>query len=196
MSEQYTYDEESYEARAKRERAELRAPIFEEPPDELNEEWRHGALWLGLEHGQNFFEAAVQYKTAAGILTKNTPRLAEGYEILAPVLFLYRHSIEAAFKGIIQKYDGNIDLYGLYQHNLARLLDRVQTIIAAAGYSLPEWAGKIVMEFHREDPKATGFRYPQATDYKEIWVDFRRLQFKIDRLFSGLHKFYYLPLGA
>jgi hypothetical protein len=90
-------DEEFYEC------LYLNSPILQELPEDLDETWRNGVLWVG-DHGQERFELARNYRYVAEKMLDQALQNDEAQHWLCPVLFAYRHTLELYLKTI-----GNIN---------------------------------------------------------------------------------------
>ncbi|MBI2419901.1 MAG: hypothetical protein HYV28_18715 [Ignavibacteriales bacterium] len=166
--------------------------IFQEIPDDLDESFVNGALWGGMASTRNNMEMAESFEKASWIImSKHTKIGLEAYEIVNPLLYLYRHTIELYFKAIINEHDPEVDVR-TYSHNLQKLLRKVEEILTAYKVILPESAVKIVLEFYKIDSKSFSFRYGEDFKSGEFWVDFNLLNRNMDWLFDGLKKVYRL----
>lgn len=95
------------------------SPILQEPPEELDETWRHGVLWVG-GHGQERFELARKWRYVAERMLDQALQNDEARHWLCPVLFAYRHTLELYLKEI-----GNINEN---THSLAKCVKLVETL--------------------------------------------------------------------
>lgn len=158
--------------------------IFLEVPDDIDESWRHGALVGGMvdlavkERGV----LATSFKRAGDTLLAASLANDTAHELLYPVLFNYRHSIELFLKAIVEPAHRNHDLSGLVEHFRRVVRERL-------GMEVPGWIVERLNEFHDVDGRSTTFRYPEAgAVFKsgrlqgEAWVDFHRLKNVMDRL--------------
>ncbi|WP_152054349.1 hypothetical protein [Tautonia marina] len=80
--------------------ARLNSPIFQEPSEEMDETWRHGALMGGMAC-RDLPQVARAYKLAADELLKQALSEYEPHELDYPVLFLYRHTVEVDLKAAL-----------------------------------------------------------------------------------------------
>lgn len=168
-------------------------PIFQEPPDGLDSDWRHGALLVGLGQRAQMepIELAQSFHDAAKHLLDRALRDGLGWEAVHPIVYQYRHALELYLKAILPPDKRNHDI-GRLRQRLKDLLQgryRSDHIARLLGY---------IEEFERIDPSSTVFRYaePAAAVYArhqapsppcEIWVDFRHLEQTMDAVFWALH---------
>jgi hypothetical protein len=158
------YDNDRY-----RELLHANTPILQEPPEDLDETWRHGILLAGgglegyLALARNYRESAKAMLETA--LTSGEPR-PWGF----PVLFAYRHTLELYLKII-----GEIDNHTHSLNECVLLVERRH------GERLPSPAREWIIELDVIDPNGTAFRYADEAAGKalrnvEYWLDF--VQFK------------------
>lgn len=160
-----------------------RYKIFQDPPDDLNENWRSGALLGGITQGAyDWLAIADAFKLAGDSLIQNVPSNFEGYELVHPVLYCYRHAIELYLKTIVRPTKNT--------HNLAELLQKL------IGYTRkhyqiapPKILTELILEFDEYDKRSDAFRYPDPgiTSTKtghigEWWIDFEVLKESMDYL--------------
>ncbi len=171
--------EEHYEERFV-EHLYLHTPLLQEPPDELDETWRHGFLWVG-GHGQERFQLARNYRYAAEKLLDHALEDGETREWLCPVLFTYRHTLELYLKTI-----GNITEH---THSLSKCVELVEKL---HGEQFPPRARKWIEELDMIDPHpGTTFRYEGdrgKQDYSEYWVDLRQFKFAMKQVFEMIDR--------
>jgi hypothetical protein len=153
-------------------------PILQEPPEDLDETWRHGILLNGGSVNE-YLELARNYKQSAEALLKAALESGEPREWGYPVLFTYRHSLELYLKII-----GGITEF---KHSLKSCVVQIEKRYGQRiGSPIREW----IIEFDSIDPIGTAFRYAddQASTlrYAEIWVDFVQLKFAMGRVFEML----------
>lgn len=173
-------------------------PIFQEPPDGLDGDWRHGVLLvgLGMYETMEWIDLARTYSSAALSLVERA--LAQGVEWdnAHPALFMCRHTLELYLKAIfpewksIAKSENRHDV-GKLGSALKQLLDgkyRDEDVERLCGF---------IDEFGRIDPKSMVFRFPDGAtrSYKagelsipdhEIWVDFHHLLETMIQIFEAL----------
>ncbi len=80
--------------------ARLHSPLFQDPPDEMDETWQHGTLIGGMAC-RDLPQVARAYKLAADELLKQAQAKFEPHELDYPVLFLYRHTVEVYLKAAL-----------------------------------------------------------------------------------------------
>jgi hypothetical protein len=154
----------------------LNSPILQEPPENLDETWRHGVLWVG-GHGQERFELARNYRCVAEKMLDTALENDEARLWLCPVLFAYRHTLELYLKTI-----GNINEH---THSLAECARRVEKLHGEKFNPLVKgW----IEELDKIDPHpGTTFRYEadqKQQDYAEYWVDLHQFKFAMGQVFK------------
>jgi hypothetical protein len=161
------------------ERLYLHTPLLQEPPDDLDETWRHGVLWVG-GHGQERFELARNYRYAAEKMLEQALQTGEVRNWMCPVLFAYRHTLELYLKCI-----GSI---GQRTHSLT---DCAKLVEKHHGMKLDSQVKSWIEEFDKIDPNpGTAFRYEDEKpnkaklDYTEYWMDFQQLKFVMGKVFQ------------
>jgi hypothetical protein len=150
------------------------SPILQEPPEELDESWRHGVLWTG-GHGQERFELARNYRYVAEIMLAEALKREEPRDWICPVLFAYRHTLELYLKTL-----GSIDEH---THSLAACMKLVEKRHhAKCDPRVRGW----IEELDKIDPHpGTAFRYEddqRPRDYAEYWVDLRQFKFAMGQI--------------
>jgi hypothetical protein len=111
---------------------------------------------------------AEQYYLAASLLIKDIlDDRMEDYKLGTPVLFLYRHWLELAAKGLLPPMRG---------HDLAKLAAELRNNFAKRGVTVPEWILLRFREMASIDSKSTAFRYAGDTVAGEIYVSLPHLR--------------------
>jgi hypothetical protein len=153
-------------------------PILQEPPEDLDETWRHG-IFLNGGGVDGYLELARSYKQSAEALLESALKSGEPRDWGYPVLFAYRHSLELYLKVI-----GEI---GEPTHSLKDCIGLVEKRHGQRiGSPIREW----IIEFDNIDPRGTAFRYAddqaRTLRYAEFWVDFLQLRFAMSNVFQIL----------
>lgn len=162
--------------------------IFTEPPDGLGEEDFYFGTFVPAMGGMENVEVARAFSEAADRLIEAAATRQESWEAAYPILFCYRHALEMHLKAALPE--------GTQGHRLIDLFKLLRPCLDGR-YPADQvaWLAHRVDEFDRLDPKSTVFRYPDgpATSYgpgehpdPELWVDFRRMQREIGKLFQSL----------
>ncbi len=147
-------------------------PIFQELPNGLNEDWRHGSVIGGMWDIRSNFALADSYKLAGDMLVDAALSKDEADELLCPVIFNYRHATELYMKAIITKHKKKHDLLPLLQQFKDLLREKFNTLP-------PDWFVNMILAFNDFDPGGTTFRYggPGAfTSHDEAWVDLEHVK--------------------
>lgn len=153
-------------------------PILQEPPDDLDETWRHGILLSGGSV-DGYLELARSYKQSADELLEAALESREPRDWGFPVLFAYRHSLELYLKIIGRVEELIHSLRGCVRQIEKRYRRRISSPVR-------EW----IIEFDNIDPNGAAFRYADdqagTLRYAEFWVDFVQLKFAMSRVFQML----------
>ena len=156
----------------------LHTPLIQEPPDDLDETWRHGILLVGGGRYE-YLELARNYRHVAETMLRTALEKDEVDGWAYPVLFAYRHTLELYLKLI-----GEIDEI---THSLGRC---VQLVEQRRKVTLPPPIREWILQLEQIDPTGTSFRYAGeeagSSRYFEHWFDFRHFQFAMKRVFDAL----------
>jgi hypothetical protein len=162
------------------------AEIFVEVPDEIDESWVHGALVGGMVDlaAKKRGALATWFKRAGDTLLLAALASESADELLYPVLFNYRHSIDLYLKAIVEPAPP-------YSHDLNELIEKFRKVVLAEfGVAVPGWISDRLHEFQNVDARSMTFRYPECgvvfrsgrLQGGEAWVDFHRLKVVMDSL--------------
>lgn len=155
----------------------IHTPLIQEPPEGLDEMWRHGILLYGGRH--EYLELARNYRHVAESTLKNALEKGDMREWAYPVLFAYRHAMELYLKLI-----GEIDEP---THSLKRCVVLVEK---RHQEKLPPHLRGWILELDQIDPAGTAFRYTEDDHVMnklfEQWFDFRHFRFAMNRVFDAL----------
>jgi hypothetical protein len=151
--------------------------IFQAPPDDIDETWRHGAILGGILYDVNTtLRVADAFKLAGDILVdKVLISDTEAYEIIYPVLYNYRHCLELYLKAVLKDARG---------HKLLEMAEKLEEQIQKQlKAKLPTWFKKWILEFDDFDRGSDTFRYADkyvesrhTQDIGEFWIDFALLK--------------------
>lgn len=165
------------------------APLFQEPPEDLDVSRRHGALVGGMAAcALDTFSLADSYKLAGDVLVDAAMLTAEAYELIYPILFNYRHATELYLKAtVVPAIEG---------HRLTPLLDRLRNVLRRDHtVEIPEWFENIVKALEDFDPRSTTFRYVDAGfisrrtgDSGEFWIDLCDLKRKMNLMAESFQR--------
>lgn len=156
--------------------ASLHTPVFQDVPDEINEDWTHGVLIGGMAE-RNLPQVAKAYKTAADELLKQALAKFGPHEIDYPIFFLYRHAIEVYLKAMV------ID--PPQTHDLGRLILLLEKQFAT---QIARSVKDRLWDFQRIDKHADLFRYADLPADGELWIDFHHLKLVMDRLVEAFEQ--------
>jgi hypothetical protein len=162
--------------------------IFEDVPDMIDESWTHGAILGGMAHGAyDQLAVADSYVRAGDTLVERVLQGGEGYELVYPILFTYRHAVELHLKIVLRPSRRTHKLNGL----LADFCNYVQRVFQQ---QVPKWFTVVISEFATFDRDSMVFRYEDADVASEhlrtrgeFWVDLRTSRQKMERLQQGFH---------
>ena len=154
-------------------------PILQEPPDDLDETWRHRILLNG-GGADGFLALARNYRESAEALLESALKSGEPRDWGYPVLFGYRHTLELYLKII-----GEID------DRTHSLKECVRMVEKRHGEDIPSPAREWIIELDEIDPSGTAFRYADDETGKgsrnaEYWIDLAQFQFAMTRVFRML----------
>ena len=156
----------------------LHTPLLQEPPDDLDETWRHG-IFLNGGGVDQFLELARSYRQSADTLLDSALKSGEPREWGYPVLFAYRHALELYLK-ILGDVQDPI-------HGLEKCIQRVEN---RHGQKIPPPVREWIIELDKLDPRGTAFRYADddagTLRYAEYWVDFVQFKFAMSKSFECL----------
>lgn len=160
-----------------REELYLHTPLLQEPPEGLDETWRHGSLYTPSFFSP--FELARNYTYCAEKLLDLALRGDEALDMRSPVMFAYRHALELYLK-ILGQVDQPI-------HSLKKCLEAVEK---RNKRKMRDPYRSWILELDSMDPGGTAFRYdledqPQGLG-SELWIDFRHVKFVMDKLIFEL----------
>jgi len=147
--------------------------IFTDIPEDVTEDWLHGAI-IGGMCGYDNESLAESYFLSADLLIKKVLQAAEpAREYLYPILFLYRHGLELYLKAITKPEKLN--------HSIGSLFELFCTyILKEHNQKVPAWVTKPISQFAEFDPESDLFRYQKTKNPKrserlanegEFWVD-------------------------
>jgi hypothetical protein len=124
------------------------------------------------------FTLAESFRQAGDVLVDAIPGTTEAYEVIYPILFLYRHATELYLKALLPPETRD--------HGLERLLNGLAKIQNAA---VPDRLAVFVLAFDEFDHGSTTFRYSddgvvsrKTGDAGEFWVDLPDIKGKMARL--------------
>lgn len=156
----------------------LHTPLIQEPPDGLNESWRHGILLVGGNRYQ-FLELARNYRCVAESMLETAIKKDEVHQWAYPVLFAYRHTLELYLK-----------LIGEIREKTHSLKKCVELVEKRHSQRIPDFIRDWILELESIDPGGTAFRYADEDStlnhHYEQWFDFRHFQFAMKRIFDAI----------
>lgn len=156
-------------------------PILQEPPEDLDETWRHGILLNGGELDGSL-HLARNYRECADVLLEGALNAGAPRDWGFPVLHAYRHTLELYLKII-----GEIDDH---THQLRECFLLVEK---RRGEQLPRPVRDWIIELDKIDPKGMTFRYADEAAGKplrdaEYWVDFVQFRVAMTLVFEMLDR--------
>jgi hypothetical protein len=153
-------------------------PLLQDPPDDLDETWRHGVLLNGANLNEDL-ELARNYRHCAEVLLDSALKDGEPFAWVCPVLFAYRHTLELYLK-----------LFGEITE-LTHSLERCVTLVESHhGKRIASPVREWILELDEIDPRGTTFRYADeyvnVVKWDEKWVDFVQFKFAMGRVFERI----------
>lgn len=158
-------------------------PLFVGPPEDLNEDWRHGTLIGGMAELSDTFALADSYKLAGDMLVDAALSNDEACDLVCPVIYNYRHATELYLKANFVHRKENHDLIWL-------LREFKQMMKSEFDSTLPKWFENIILAFNDFDPGGTTFRYGGFTP-GEVWVDLVHVKKLMGRLAQSFQNIRY-----
>ena len=159
----------------------LDGQIFQNIPDEINEDWNHGVIVGGMVSSDLLIARA--YKSAGDTLVQSALGSCEPYEVAYPIFFVYRHALELYLKLIVNPAKKNHDLKVLFE-------EFEKICIVQYGQQIPNWVKERMQEFSDIDSGSFSFRYAKARDGtynidSELWVELTHLRQVITAICNG-----------
>ena len=127
-------------------------PIFRDIPENLEGELQSSVVFGGLSQFVDTFFLADSYKLAGDILIDKSIATEEGYELICPIIYNYRHATELYLKAIVNTQKQTHDLKTLLEKFRAMLLIEFKA-------TPPQWFENIILAFNDFDPNGTAFRW-------------------------------------
>ena len=97
------------------------------------------------------------------------------YDVVWPILFNYRHCIEIYLKILAD--------YSKTKHSIQSLVDSLREKYKPL--KINDWIENLLYEWSNVDDYSTAFRYPDAFEGGEYWVDFHHLKAVMGILCDG-----------
>lgn len=155
-------------------------PVFVEPPENLDETWKHGVIYAGLAQITDAYFLAKSFKLAGDRLVEAALESQENWELLCPVLYNYRHSMELYLKATTNNFKRS--------HNLRYLFGQLKDLLKKEFNTTPPlWVNNLIEIFNDFDENGTSFRYGGNTNRSEVWVDFHHLKTLMGWLAESFH---------
>jgi len=150
--------------------ARLHTPIFQDPPEDLTEDW-YGALIGGMA-AHDMVRAARCFKNVLDELFRSASSRHEPYDLAYPIFYTCRHLLELYLKILLGK-----------PKRTRRLQDLAKALEAKYRGKLPPWIKERILDFHNIDLDGDLFRFADRQPKgSEWWIDFARLQTVMDEI--------------
>jgi len=150
-------------------------PMFFDPPEDIDETWKHGVLFCGLGEFSDTFYLANSFKQAGDKLIDSALTEEDPWALFCPVVYNYRHATELYMKAVTGHYQA--------RHNLLKLYSKFQKMVATEfKETIPDWFKNIVIVFNDFDPGGTTFRYGGKINTDEVFIDFRQLKLLMGKM--------------
>lgn len=144
-------------------------PLFRDPPENIEELWRHGVIYSGLASLVDMVTLARSYKLAGDRLIDVALENEEAPDLQFPIMFNYRHAVELYLKVVTGKYKQT--------HNLLSLYNELKKLLKSEFKSKPtKYLEAVILGFNEYDPGGTAFRYGGESNNDEVFIDFRQLK--------------------
>lgn len=153
------------------------APVFSHPPDGIEDPVRTYVLFNEMRDGMELFHLAGAYKTGGDMLVDAAIENHNGYEIIYPIIYNYRHAVELYLKSFVGSMANT--------HNLLKLYTKFKELARDKfGADPAEWFETIIKTLNEFDPGGTAFRYGTSADNPryEVFVDLSILRTKMNLL--------------
>lgn len=142
---------------------------------EENRDWHLNAL-VGSYFGSDMRLYAEGYYLGANLLVDETNEGNPSNILVYPICFLYRHFIEIALKGIIERFGRlgyNVEIDQIRKtHDLATLLNIAGKLTKEHLYtSFSGEAEQTIREMNNVDPKSQAFRYTTTKKGDQFFPD-------------------------
>ena len=163
--------------------------IFTDPPEGLGDDAFYFGTFVPGMGSMVSVEVAWSFAEAADRLVEAAASQNESWEAAYPILFCYRHALELHLKALLPAAPRHHKL-GDLASSLGPYLD------GRYPADQVKWLIDRIAEFDCMDPRSTVFRYPdgastsrgmEAVPWPETWVDFRRLQRAMSKVFKALN---------
>jgi hypothetical protein len=149
--------------------AAVLTPIFRDIPHDIEERPSSAALLIAYSAEADLYFLAKSYKYAGDVLVDSAIENDNAYELIYPIIYNYRHSIELYLKASITNKQINHSL-------IAPLEELKQTLKQEFNAAIPEWFEITVIAFSEYDPKGVSFRYGGSLPEYETFVDIHHLK--------------------
>lgn len=156
-------------------------PLFIEPPENVDELWRHGVIYSGFASLVDMITLARSYKLAGDRLIDIALKNGEASELQYPIMFNYRHSIELYLKVLTGNYKRRHHLLSLYAELKKLLKSQFKS-------KPPKYFEDVILGFNEYDPGGTAFRYGGENNNDEVFIDFRQLKKLVGWLCESFQK--------
>lgn len=155
--------------------AAVLTPVFQDIPHDIEERPSSAAVLVSYSEEADLYFLAQSYKNAGDVLVESAIDNANAYELIYPIIYTYRHSIELYLKASIRNRQ--------IGHSLTTPLEELkQTLKDEFNATIPEWFENVVMAFNEYDPKGVSFRYGGSLPEYETFVDLVHLRDIMEQL--------------
>lgn len=126
--------------------------------------------YFGSIRRGTFFSYAIAYHEAADRLAQSINDVYSSDQIIIPIVFLYRHSVELMLKDLLIERDKQLGRLKEYGHGIRSLWQKLKPLLQEI-YPPPEKSREIeaveacLMELSEIDESSESFRYPVYRDY-------------------------------
>lgn len=154
-------------------------PIFREVEDK---DMGTEIPMLGAVDGwQSFHELADSYRIAGDYLVDKAYDKNETRELLYPILFNYRHSVELFLKSVVMDGEAIHELDKIYNKFKATIEDKFNE-------QTPKWLDDLIYVLNEFDHKSMTFRYGEEIPYIEFVAELGLFKEKMSWLAEAHYK--------
>jgi hypothetical protein len=144
-------------------------PLFRDIPHDIEERSSSAALIIAYSEEADLYFLAKSYRYAGDVLVESAIENDNAFELIYPIIYNYRHSIELYLKASINNKQTN--------HSLRTPLEELRhTLKQEFNVSIPDWFESTVIAFSEYDPKGVSFRYGGTLPECETFVDINHLK--------------------
>jgi hypothetical protein len=148
----------------------------------------------GFVPGTNLFACGTVYRRAAkAVAIALEQEGSDGSLAAYPLVFLYRHAVEACVKGVLVLFGQPIDISAKQVrdrgHDLSKQMADLDRVSKSASRPLSRRTLRAIHSFNAIDPKGTMFRYDDVMQYRGVF-DLKHFCDEIESVLGELEELY------